>query len=493
MPIHFQKHNIKDDHTNPMQELADIYQEAERDIRPAQAKKDGEDEMHFKNLIDDARRIRQRTILIAAALLLVAFAGASAAGFFYFGDSRSFAYENLKLEVSGPDKVKINESFAYTISYQNLGVDLLNSRLAVRFPEKFAFESSDPVSTSRNTWPLGDLTTYAAGKVKISGHIIDNLENEQRLTATLAFQPANFNSDFSKDAVFSNALEAPDMKLSVDFPPNVTPGQKFSAKFAFQNNNNVDFSNLKAVITYPTDFTYQSASPAPAENDNSWIVPIVKANAKSAAVNFTGSFPADLTFANGNDRNREFGVQLLLSNGENEYFPIKEDKFTIKILDQAVTNVLTVNGQNADISAGFGDTLSFIVSTRNNSKDTYSNASVKAIFVSNNSLALLDWSKIANDLGGRIRSTPDGKEIVWTQAQIPALAKFKPGDAITVKFSIPVKSGSKATALNQDLLPSAGLNLSAQTILPAANSGQNPPIESSPIRLQLKTNADFGS
>lgn len=493
MPIHFQKHDIKDDNTNPMQELADIYQEAERDIRPAQAKKDGDDEMHFKNLIDDARRVRQRKILIAAALLLVAFAGASVAGFFYFGASRSFAYENLKLEVSGPDKVKINESFAYTISYQNLGVDLLNSRLAVRFPEKFTFESSDPASTSRNTWPLGDLTTYAAGKIKINGHIVDNLENEQRLTATLAFQPANFNSDFSKDAVFSSALEAPDMKLSADFPPNVTPGQRFSAKFAFQNNDNVDFSNLKAVITYPADFTYQSASPAPAENNNSWIVPSVKADAKSAAVSFTGNFPADLNFTNGGERDREFGVQLLLSNGGSEYFPIKEYKFTIKIVDQAVTNALTVNGQNADISAGFGDALSFAVSTRNNSRNAYSNASVKAIFVSNNSLALLDWSKIADDLGGRITSTADGKEIVWTKAQIPALAKFKPGDAITIKFSIPVKSGSKAAALNRDLLPSAGLDLRAQTILPAAGNGQNPPIESSPIHLQLKTNADSGS
>ncbi|MFH0779992.1 MAG: hypothetical protein V1928_04010 [Parcubacteria group bacterium] len=481
MPIHFQKHSIKDDNTNPMQELADIYQEAERDIRPARAKKDGDDEMHFKNLIDDARRIRRRKILFAAALLLAAFAGASAAGFFYFGASRSFAYENLKLEVSGPDKVKINESFAYTISYQNLGVDLLNSRLAVRFPEKFSFESSDPASTSRNTWPLGDLTTYAAGKVKIFGHIVDNLENEQKLTATLAFQPANFNSDFSKDAAFSIALEAPDMKLSADFPPNVTPGQRFSAKFAFQNNDNVDFSNLKAVITYPTDFTYQSAIPAPAENNNFWIVPAVKADAKSDAISFFGSFPADLNFANGSDRDREFGVQLLLSNGGSEYFPIKEDKFTIKILDQAVTNALTINGQNADIRAGFGDTLTFAVSTRNNSKDAYSNASVKAIFVSNNSLALLDWSKIADDQGGRITSTPDGKEIVWTKAQIPSLAKFKPGDAVAVKFSIPIKSGSKAAALNQDLLPSAGLNLSAQTILPNVTQ----PIQSSGIHLTL--------
>ncbi|MBU1132278.1 hypothetical protein KKC32_03485 [Patescibacteria group bacterium] len=491
--LKFKEKPIEDEENNPIEELLNIYNESEEPEAPEKNKQEKEQE-HFplRMLIEKNRRKQRNKILLYILSFIVILTSAAAAGFFYFSQYSGWQEDNVMLEISGPEKSKLGETFDYLIKYHNLGeTEIQNARLYVQYPHGFIFESADPAEENYH-WVLGNLAFNDSGEIKITGKIIDELSREQKISATLNFVPANFNSEFSRKAAFNTAIESPSIEILSNIPSTTILGQKQNITIKIKNTGTIDFTAPKIVLNAPPQLNIQSTKPTTGE-DREWILPNIEAMSEGEEIQIEAVFPADMKFENEEAREFEFPIQFQLPGAEGQYYIAKEQIFSTKIVDQAVTAHLIVNGSTENKHIEFGSNLTFSVITKNNSEETYNNIKIKAV-LAGAPVDILDWQKIEDENYGKIQKTDLGKEIVWSKSQITELAKFSKGNEQMITFKLPIKSFDDLKDTT-DLTDLAQTAIDAFAIIELAETPEAgiPPIQSSPIKLILDTNLDLGS
>lgn len=479
----FQRHDIPRSDSNPAHELAALYNESET-IEKTQHETDQKSpEMSFQRIIQENRDQRRKSLIIFSIIGLFICASAAIAGFLFFAKPDTSSTDNIKITIAAPDTVKVNQSFDYAIDYQNLGIDLKNARLDLQYPTGFVLEKSDPAITNRE-WTIGDITTYQTGKLTLTGHIVDDVSNAHTLTATLNFYPSNFNSEFSKTVSQNITLAAPDIELAIDFPATVGIGADMPIAVTIKNKEGKDFIDLKLVMKYPADFTFQSASPKADESNNAWRVAKVSALKNNQPIQIDGTFPANLTFANDEARQRDFTAEIYMADAQKQYHLIGQEQFSTKLIDQAVSLYLNENGATGTQNVKLGDTLTFTLNAANNGKQTYQNVQIKTIITNNQSVGIFDWTKLNDKNSGTITQTNSGKVIVWSKSQISKLASFTPGTKQTITFSLPLKSANQFKATDYKALADANLTVSSEIIF----SDATPTIQSNTLNFNIASN-----
>jgi len=488
----FTKHNLKEKKEDPIKELMALYQE--KDIsgkkKNDKAINSKDDEHALQNIIEKNRKRSRRKTIIFSLFILFILAGSATAGFFYFSRNPIFNQQTVALEIQGPDKVKLGESFEYHLKFKNEGqIDIAKGKVIIQYPQGFNIEKTNPEATD-HSWDFADLKAGQSSEIVITGYIINDLAVEEKLTAILQYTPVNFNSEFSKEASFSMILDKPDLELIPNTSPTVTLGQKITLGLKIKNKEKRDFKNIKLVINYPTNFQIQNAKPNYFQDNNKWIIPEIKAESEGDYLSFEGQFPSDMKIENDNDRNKEFVAQIFVSDVDSQFYQIGEQKFSIKIIDQALTAYLIVNGSTENKNIQLGDLLTFSTVVKNNGEEAYKDLTVKTI-ISYDPLDILDWEKIDDAKYGKIQKTKNSKEIIWTKTQIPELANFETKNEQMITFSLPIKTLEQFKNTNIDSIAQSKLKIISQIILPTITTEINPPIESSPVELTLNSDANL--
>ena len=193
----FKRKKIKYKKENPIQDLIDLYAEEEKDLNGAEPKvmdaknenriNKPKDEHYLKELINKKHQHPHKKIISLSLISFLVLAGAALAGFLYFSSDHRPVAEDVNLTIEAPDKIQINEEFTYTINYQNQSnAGFLTSRISVQYPKGFILIKSEP-AIYNHKWELGALSSGQAGKILLTGKIIDTTFSEQKLIANFTF------------------------------------------------------------------------------------------------------------------------------------------------------------------------------------------------------------------------------------------------------------------------------------------------------------------
>ena len=121
----------------------------------------------------------------------------------------------MELSVSGPKEVNSGEEFSYEVLYRNLNnVEINNVELKVNYPKNFIFiASSIAASDKDDLWKLDSLGAHRSGRIEIKGKIVSQEDEVNTILAGMNYVPANFSSEFRKEAAFETITKG----IGIDF------------------------------------------------------------------------------------------------------------------------------------------------------------------------------------------------------------------------------------------------------------------------------------
>ncbi len=489
----FKKHEMSEpEKITSMEALLNLYEESQTlDAQDKTIKNSetAESELSLKKIIEQKRKTKRNQKIFFGIFLTIVLLAAMVAGFIFFDNNKKFDLDAVELSVKAPEELVMGEKFEYEIIYKNVGgVSLENARVFIQPPKGLLIEKTEPESLDRN-WQIGNISPQATDSIKIIGKIIDDLDDTQRLKAKLTFKPKTFNAEFSKTVSFNSFLKEPEISFDTSLPGTVGLGQKLDIVINLENNAETNFEKIKLVFDYPDDFEIEKVEPEAYEDDNTWLFTELLADEEKHKISVSGFFPADLEFSEDSDRDRTLKVSAYLPDQADNYYLIKQEKFPLKIIDQAVSVHLIANGSTENKNITLGEDLNITLIAKNNGEQDFSNVSL-SVLVDSSPLDIIDWDNIEDENYGKIQKTDAGKEITWNQTQIPDLAKLSTDEEVEIELKLPTKSMNDFN--DKDLESLRPLQLHLFGVLdfdPEEN--QMPRVESSPIEIKLKTNLNL--
>ncbi len=182
----------------------------------------------------------------------------------------------MDITKTGPFTANANETFMYTITYQNLGADTAyDVWIYETYPAGVTLQNANPAPTVwPGTWFIGNLAAGASGtifiNVTVNSGFSGTLVNQVRLAydnsvGAMPDEYAWWNTTVANPAMFVE-------KLVQAF---ANTGETIVYTIHYRNTGTDWAYNINITETYPLGVTYQSAIPAPTFGNNVWIIPVL--------------------------------------------------------------------------------------------------------------------------------------------------------------------------------------------------------------------------
>lgn len=382
-----------------------------------------------------------RNTVIFLLLILAFLAVVSWAGFAIFNKSGG-KNNGIKLEIEAPKETAAGAEITYLIKYENLEkTPLQKIELSVHYPEGFIFSNSSPQAQNEphTLWQLGSLETGGSGQVEVKGRIVGELDTEKILTATFAYWPENFNSEFQADATFTTKITSSVISLEIAGPSQLLEDKDVEYSVKYRNESGGELKDIRLKISYPEDFVFSSTAPNPEKRNEEerhlndiWLFNKI-AEKENGEIKIKGKLVAaghqELTLT----------VEAEMKGDNGEYFLQQKKDFVTKVLSQSVSLKLVVNSSSDSATVNLGDTLSYSLICKNISEQEISDLTISA---SLNSFPadLLDWTSLQDEKSGVVKDN----KIIWTKKEIPILETLIPGAEATVEWQIKLNRNASA-------------------------------------------------
>jgi hypothetical protein len=343
----------------------------------------------------------------------------------------AFSDQQVKISISGPEKVKSGESVSFDISYQNLNrASLAGAVLYINYSENFKpsgnlqFESEGPSSSKFN---IGNIAGKTNGKVTIQGKFFGASDALVYLEAKLEYKPSTFNSTFAAKANSSVFISSSPLTIEVSGPLNEASGNAVSYVVKYQNTGQEDFNDLKIKADFPGGFSFSNSDPLAAQGNNIWYIGNLAAG-QSGQVKVNGM----VTGSRDEQKTAKFSIGEFGSDGA--FIAYGEAQSTVKIIGSPIVLNETINGKQGDVFVNAGEDLLFKVGYKN----TGSIGLRDVIFSMEANSPILDYSRI-DVSNGEGEFDAEKKTIIWKSSEIPDFKMLAPGAQGEISFSIPVK------------------------------------------------------
>jgi len=343
----------------------------------------------------------------------------------------AFSDQQVKISISGPEKVKSGESVSFDINYQNLNRASLNSAvLYINYSENFKpsgnlqFESEGPSASKFN---IGDIAGKSNGKVTIQGKFFGASDALVYLEAKLEYKPSTFNSTFAAKANSSVFISSSPLAIEVSGPLNEASGSAVSYTVKYQNTGQEDFNDLKIKADFPDGFSFSNSEPLAAQGNNIWYV-------GNLAAGQSGQVKVNGTISGARDEQKTAKFSIGEVGSDNVFIAYGEAQSTVKIIGSPIVLNETINGKKGDVSVNAGELLSFKIGYQN----TGSIGLRDVILSVEANSPILDYSRIDMP-SGKSEFDAEKKTILWKSSELPDLKVLAPGAQGEVSFSMQVK------------------------------------------------------
>jgi len=416
------------------------------------------------------------------------------AGFFWLSPGGSGNDELVKISLAGPTELTLNATSTYTITFQNNGTaPLRNVTFSLYYPKGFIYATSTPAlkNTLHNEYARAVIAPGESGKIVITGKNYGAPGEQKSWRGFMNYTPDNFNSELQKAATLTTTLAASGVALSVSGPDKAIAGTEVA--YSFIVNYARDFIlPFELALVAPPNFVITSSTPAFTKN-NIWNVLPEKntaaLNGDSSAIQFTlrGKFTEN------KDTPTPLKGVVTLPIG-NDRLEIARAELAPEIIKNDLDFNVAINGSLTDFSSTLDDMLTITLHLKNTSADTLKNAVVNLVIdgPSAKRQSLLKWTEIVDQADGDVQGqqlddTTRRGTITWNSKKIPALAKVKPNDEITIDLRLPIKDAKTfdPAAIKTPVIAISG-NLAFVNQNDASES-----VSSKPIIITLNSNLKF--
>ncbi|MFA5211281.1 MAG: hypothetical protein WC414_02120 [Patescibacteria group bacterium] len=367
-------------------------------------------------------------------------------GFFSLDSGDDFSEDDLNFSISGPEKIKIGETFSYRINYKNSqNIELKEAEIEVKYPKGFVFVSSTLTAVDENhtIWKLDNIKAHDSGYLDIEGQIYGNLDSEQSIRAFLNYVPENFNSEFQKVAhIVINAEESP-IDVDLKIPENIykNADSEFNLTISPQENK---ITNLK-IVCESENMIFKSSNKESINNSCEWLIENLE---KEETLTFTVDFADEVNSEN----NFNLKIYQIDKEKQSEYL-IFEKEEVLKIIKSDFVFNLAINGVMSETTIKPGQTINSTIVVKNSGESVLEDVKINMLFdtPSVNNKSLLDWTKLnvepydADVSGEQLSATSRRGIISWNKNYVDSLAKIMPGQEVYLDFSISLKDNSSIT------------------------------------------------
>jgi len=363
---------------------------------------------------------KQKKYLLISAISLI-FIFLVTAGFMFWRGLTSFDIDNVKLEISGLERIISGEKVVYRVKYKNnTKLSLKNVRLIFRYPKGSIHSGSSDLIESLN---LADLEAGQENQVEFPVRIIGLKNDIKKVSAELSYEPGDITSIFSSLSEFSSEIISVPLILNFDMPKELVNGQSFEFSLKFINQSDVSFDNLQIKVDYPSGFNFKSSEPQSLEGDNVWSVGRIDAG-EEIEIFING----DISGSEGDSKPFQAQAGIL---DDNQFTLYSESISALKISSSPLLVIQTVNDSSSYI-ANSGEKLKYQIDYKNTTEVGIRSVVITSKLEGN----ALDYATLDLKDGSFDGSS---QTITWKASNLPELEFLSPGQEGKINFSIEVK------------------------------------------------------
>jgi len=331
--------------------------------------------------------------------------------------------DSVSLSIAGDAETLLGEEKTYTVNYKNLDqVDLKNINIKVTLPENFIITDIQPQAATGTTWHFDLLGSKRSDQITIKGRIIGEVDQSAIFLASMTYQPANFSSEFTKEASFNSKISGLGLDFNFDYPSNVLVGETNTLTFKYKSQEKSFMPDYRLSIMPADNFEIVGLSSS-STSSTTWQITGTSTQEKSLEIKF--KFKQKLT-----DK-QDIPLVFDYSADGQKYYVFLKKPLPVNVITKNLNLNLIINGSQNDQGVDFGQTLNYSITYANKGE-----AAMKEIVIMANLQGdFLDWPSLSDKNQGQA-----GNQLIsWSKDQIPALADLAPGNEGTIDFSIKVK------------------------------------------------------
>lgn len=409
---------------------------------------------------DIKRRSRLRTFLLIFIPFLFVATSIAWIGFIVFAPTPVFTGTRAQVAVRAPLAVAAGEQFEYEITFINReDTTLTNPLLTVRLPEGFQYVSAsrDPIPPSENptntqltqpltirSWRLPDVRPRESTSLLIAGSLITTPPATALISSSIYYVPKDFSSEFEVSGSATTEVRSGVIQIRADGPRQLADEERGTYTFRIKNNSLEPIDTVYLTAEYPTEFSLMGhlletsfsedtppsipgyRRPSGANQDvHEWTIPRISPGSE-ARLTIAGSFAVPET------GERTITLTAHIPGPAETPVAITSAPITSEIIKGELVVRLIIEGSERDTPVNFGDTVDFLISVKNRSRNTVGGVIVRAVLDS----PLLVWSTLTDQAGGTV-SAP---QILWTARNIPELNLILPESEVLIPFSMRLRS-----------------------------------------------------
>ncbi len=402
-------------------------------------------------------------------------------------------FENVEVVFTAPTESPSGIANTWKIEIKNLeNVDLLNVELRLQFDSKFRFERA---ITPNPSHPRGNVFSFAridaANKdggtssvlVQFEGILTGRVDEETFMSGVLIYTPEpliNYpnNRQEIKLERKTTVITKPLVTATIN-PDNidVESDTETIIKIVFENLSNRDLNNLRLKVDYPNRDVFEyisselilsnSSSPRvnPTDGNNIWDIETLPESSRQELYIRGKMKGPEFT-------EHRFGLDISIKRADNTYQSIFNTSRDIRIVPRPLVLSTFIVGKQANPVFSPGETLTFQIDYKNQSKNPINNIEIVASI--NDPAGVLDFTtlRFRNDIIGNEQN----KNIRWGGQSANFLASMPPGLEGNIQFTINVKK--------QEDMVNPSLNQGSYVLIPkveAKADNINPVIVQGPV------------
>ncbi len=221
----------------------------------------------------DQSHHRGRWAIILAAIVLLLGSIAYAGYVIFRHDNGSGSEKTVALELSVEEKVASGDVVTLEATFQNnKSVSLSSVELELFTPEGFHFQRSslEPEDENNRVWKFTDVQAGAGGKVRITGQLVGEKDQQKQFSALLVYTPSNFSDEFQVNAQATTLITSSTLSAEVTTPSQVQSGQEFEYVVNVKNTASIALQQLVVTVEPPEGYTVNDKSISPSRGDYEW-------------------------------------------------------------------------------------------------------------------------------------------------------------------------------------------------------------------------------
>lgn len=365
-----------------------------------------------------------------------------ALGFAYYKFSTggtSVSNENIDIKVVGSAFTKGGEELPLQIEITNRNkASLVLSDLQISYPNGASDNIADYIRLPR----------ISVGTIKPGETVIENIKvvlfgdekSNREINIDYEYHPEGSNAIFTKSEKYIVNLTSAPLSITIDAPETVTSDQPISFNVVASLNTTLPNANTVMMqITYPNNFVYESATPAPSFGNSMWSLDSLSLT-NPVSVVVKGRII-------GQDQEQEV---FHVYTGETK----ETDKSTIEVVYNSLIHTATIVKPFlaaeiiADDTTSSGENVNVSIAWANNLSTRVTGAQITASLGGN----VYDKSSVKSNVGFFDSAN---NRIVWDQNSDTDLASIEPGEKGEVSFSMK----SIPLALGQNLISNGEMTI----------------------------------